>query len=77
MKDKTDKLKPGDIIVMSRFLVNESRTLEKEVLRVLLTHVTKREVRGHVLYCLGSPHKVGQTWVMHPNEYAHEHWRMV
>ena len=74
MKDKTDKLKRGDIIVMNRFM---GKTIEKEVLRVVVTHVTKREVRGHVLYCLGSPHKVGQTWVMHPNEYAHEHWRMV
>jgi len=73
MKVKTDKLKRGDIIVMNRFM---GKTIEKEVLRVVVTHVTKREVRGHVLYCLGSPHKVGQTWAMHPNEYAHEHWRM-
>ena len=73
MKDKTDKVKRGDIIVMNRFM---GKTIEKEVLRVVVTHVTKREVRGHVLYCLGSPHKVGQTWAMHPNEYAHEHWRM-
>ena len=72
MKDKTDKLKRGDIIVMNRFIGHSG---ENEVLRVVVTHVTKREVRGHVLYCLGSPHKVGQTWVMHPNEYAHEHWR--
>mgnify|MGYP003153906383 CR=1 FL=1 len=73
MKDKTDKLKPGDIIVMNRFMGN---TTEKEVMRLLLTHVTKREVRGHVLYCLGWPHKVGQTWAMRPDEYAHYPWRM-
>ena len=74
MKDKTDKLKPGDIIVMSRTLANHTQT---EVMRLLLTHVTKRELRGHVLYCLGSPHKVGQTWAMHPHEYVREYWRTV
>ena len=73
MKDKTDKLKPGDIIVMNRTLANHTQT---EVMRLLLTHVTKRELRGHLLYCLGSPHKVGQTWAMHPHEYARAHWRM-
>ena len=77
MKVKTDKLKPGDIIVMSRTLVNHTRTLEKEVMRLLLTDVTKGEVRGYILYSLGSPEKVGQTWTMHPVEIAGEHWRMV
>ncbi len=73
MKVKADELKPGDIIVMNRTLANHTQT---EVMRLLLTHVTKRELRGHLLYCLGSPHKVGQTWVMHPHEYTREHWRM-
>jgi len=71
---ETDKLKRGDIIALQRL---NGIYGETEVLRVLLTYVTKRELGGQILYSKIKGYNVGETYDTNLVGMAPKTWRIV
>tara|TARA_Y100000310_G_C20305641_1_gene633817 strand:+ start:216 stop:449 length:234 start_codon:yes stop_codon:yes gene_type:complete len=74
MKVETDKLKRGDIIALMRLNGIYPKT---EVLRVLLTQVTKWEFRGQILFSTIKGYNVGETYDTTFAGMAPKTWRIV
>ena len=74
MMVKPDELKRGDIIALMRL---NGIYPETEVLRVLLTYVTKWEFGGQILFSKIRGYNVGETYDTTFSGMAPRTWRIV
>ena len=81
MKDKTDKLKPGDIIALNYASARPMcAPVEREVLRVIITKAGKTRLEGVILFSCKATwgqENIGGNWHMATENWFAPSWRMI